>query len=596
MFKKWLEENDTIKFDFSAPLFPKASDRAFWDEKYDAEIIKDAESLLGCDWPLIRATQFMAFEKTGDRLAQENPHFARRQNLCALVIGEILEHKGRFLPDIVDGLFAICEESYWGLSAHKAYYGHKSTYLANMKDPFIDLFAGETAATLAIVYHLLYDELQEFCPDILARLEYELEHKVINPYLSHTDWWWMGYDNKSVNNWNPWILSNLLTVFLIMPMSKITRNDGIRKLIFEFQRIYDCTPADGGCDEGATYWGVAGGTIFEFLEQLYIATNGKISFYHDEKIQNIARYEYKAYVGNGYFANFADGEAKVIMCLGYILYMFGKRIGDEKLMSFSKELGDQDNIRNSHLRRKLFNLIYKKEYENTPAFVPNECSVFPVLENSFVRNDKWYYAAKGGHNQESHNHNDVGSFLVYYNNAPLLCDPGCGVYTKKTFSPQRYELWNMQSGWHNLPVVNGIEEKEGKDFASNGFTLDGKTTKISFAKAYPKDARLNNLDREISITDEGIDVVDKFDFDSENNTISEHFICVLQPKIENNKVIISNKFVLEASTDCEISLDNVDFEGDAKFTKMWNADKMNRVSFNFKAPKNTTIKFTLRRI
>lgn len=596
MFRKWLKENDLNMFDFATPLFPKASDRDFWNEKYDSEAIEVAESLLGCDWPLVRATQFMAFEKTGDRLAQENPHFARRQNLCALVLGEVLEHKGRFLPDIVDGLFAICEESYWGLSAHKAYYGHKSTYLANMKDPYIDLFAGETAATLATVYHLLYDELQEFCPDILYRIEYELEHKVINPYLIHTDWWWMGYDNKCVNNWNPWILSNLLTVFLIIPMSRSTQNDGIAKLIFEFQRIYDCTPDDGGCDEGATYWGVAGGTIFEFLEQLYLATGGKINFYNDEKIKNIATYEYKAYIGNGYFTNFADGETKVTMGLGYILYMFGKRIGDEKLSAFAKELGNIDNIRNSRMRRKIFNFIHKNDIENTIDFVPNENSLLPILENSFVRCDKWYYAAKGHHNQESHNHNDVGSFIVYYDNRPLLCDPGCGTYTRDTFSEKRYTIWTMQSGWHNLPVVNGIEEKEGQEFAASAFSLDEKTTKVDFEKAYPETAGLEKLSRTINVTDAGIDLCDCFSFKNNENSVSESFICVLDPRVDGNKVIIGDEFILETDLPGEFVIDCMNFDGDKKLINMWNAEKMNRIKFNFNAKENAEIKFNLRRI
>lgn len=595
MFRKWLNENDVNEFDFSSPLFPKASDRAFWDAKYDAEAIKTAESCLGCDWPLVRATQFMAFEKTGDRLAQENPHFARRQAICALVIGEILEHKGRFLPDIVDGIFAICEESYWGLSAHKAYYGHKSTYLANMKDPYIDLFAGETAATLAVTYYALYDELAEFCPDILARIEYELEHKVINPYLMHTDWFWMGYDAKWVNNWNPWILSNLLTVFLIVPMSQNTFADGIRKLIFEFQRIYDCMRDDGGCDEGATYWGVAGGAMFEFLEQLYLATSGKINFFGDEKIKNIAKYERRAYIGGGYFANFADGGTKVEMGLGYILYMFGKRIDDEMLMAFSKEIGAGDNIRNSRLRRKLFNIIHKEDIEKMGEYVPEEACILPALQNSFVRAGDWYYAAKGGHNQESHNHNDIGSFIAYFDNRPVLCDPSCGTYTRQTFSEERYTIWTMQSGWHNLPVVNETYEKEGLEFAADSFALTDKCTKISFAKAYPEAAKLNSLTRSINVTADGIEVTDNFEFLGADNKVAEAFICVLNAKIEDGKAIIGDEFVLEADIPCEICLDSVDFEGDEKLVKMWEAEKMNRISFKFSAGQETEIKFTLRR-
>ena len=68
MFRKWLSENDITKFDFSTPIFPKASDRAFWDGKYKDDYVKEAESFLGFDWPISKATDFMAFKLEGDVL------------------------------------------------------------------------------------------------------------------------------------------------------------------------------------------------------------------------------------------------------------------------------------------------------------------------------------------------------------------------------------------------------------------------------------------------------------------------------------------------------------------------------------------------
>src|SRR5665811_67811 len=61
----------------------------------------------------------------------------------------------------------------------------------------------------------------------------------------------------------------------------------------------------------------------------------------------------------------------------------------------------------------------------------------------------FYFSAKGGSNGEGHNHNDVGSFMLYFNGDPVMIDVGVGTYTSKTFSPQRYDIWTMQS---NYPV------------------------------------------------------------------------------------------------------------------------------------------------
>jgi hypothetical protein len=49
---------------------------------------------------------------------------------------------------------------------------------------------------------------------------------------------------------------------------------------------------------------------------------------------------------------------------------------------------------------------------------------------------------------------------------PLLIDVGVGVYTRQTFGPQRYEIWTMQSSWHNVPEVDSIQQAAGRDHAA----------------------------------------------------------------------------------------------------------------------------------
>ena len=52
-----------------------------------------------------------------------------------------------------------------------------------------------------------------------------------------------------------------------------------------------------------------------------------------------------------------------------------------------------------------------------------------------------FVAAKGGFNNESHNHNDVGTFSLYVNTIPVIIDAGVGTYTKQTFGKDRYTIW-----------------------------------------------------------------------------------------------------------------------------------------------------------
>ena len=70
-------------------------------------------------------------------------------------------------------------------------------------------------------------------------------------------------------------------------------------------------------------------------------------------------------------------------------------------------------------------------------------------------------AIKGGHNGEHHNHNDVGSVVVAVDGVPVIVDAGRPTYTAQTFGPDRYAIWTMQSGWHNVPEIRGTAQGQG---------------------------------------------------------------------------------------------------------------------------------------
>lgn len=594
MFLKWMKENNFRDVNFDTPLIPKACDRDFWDKRNNAQLIERAEKYIDFSWPSIPVSTFIAFQREGNRMKHEIPYFERRKALTSLVIGEILEHKGRFLPQIVNGIYVICEETYWGLSAHIKFCD-QTPLIPSPEFPNIDLFAAETAATLALTYHLLYEEIKDYCSPILERIEYELNNKTIKPYLNLKKFFWMGYHGKPVNNWNPWIISNLLTVFLIIKKDE-DFYAGLEKMFTEINNYYVSALDDGGCDEGASYWVKAGGMLFNFCDNLYIATNGRINFFNDEKIKRISEYIPNTYIGNGYITNFADGSVKVTRGIESLIYRFGKRTSNKRLCAFAGLIKQNETIESSDLYTMLCDVIYKNEISDTEKYNPLDEYIYPKLQVSFANTDNWFYAAKGGHNSESHNHNDIGSFIGYYNNSPVLIDPGCGTYTKQTFSEERYKIWTMQSGWHNLPVVNKLEQYNGEEYKATSFTLKNKTTNISFADAYPKEAKIMNLNRSIIQKNTGIEITDKFEFENLNNTVEEHFITALTTFVKENRVYIGDEYILETNKDAEIVLDNVDFDGDKKLIKMWNSDGLNRISFNFKTEKESEITFTLRRL
>ncbi len=601
MFRTWLKDHRFSDFDFSAPLMPAACNREIWSSKYDQSVINIARTYLDFDWPVIKATDFMAFRHKGDRMQQENPHFLRRKALGSLVLAEILEYKGKFIPDIVNGIFAVCEETYWGLSAH--WPTDKPGNIPDGQFPYTDLFAAETAAMLAWTEYMLYDVLYDFCPEIIERIEYELERRIIKPYLSHRDFWWMGYGH-GVNNWNPWILSNILSVFLLAEKRPYLLNQALEKMFWEIQSFYEGYAPDGGCDEGANYWTVAGASLFEFIDQLYCATKGKIDFFTDEKIRNMGRFAYHIYIGNGYFVNYADGPAKMTASAISVIYQYGNRIGDQRLMSLAKELWNAEKssekkiTREMKLRRGLNACFYEEEIRRCPDFEPERECVLPNLQVAVMRRGKWFVSAKGGHNEEGHNHNDVGNFIAYFDKKPVLIDAGVGVYTRKTFSAERYEIWSMQSSWHNCPEINGVAQHAGKAYAAGEFSLEETRINVEFSGAYPKKAGILQLNRRVIPEEEAVTLQDTYLFEKEKNQITEHLLTPLRAVIENDRFVLEDGYIVsaESSADMVLSIDEIDIRYDEKFLSSWNTDKLFRLNFHFSAKKDAQITIILRRI
>jgi len=114
-----------------------------------------------------------------------------------------------------------------------------------------------------------------------------------------------------------------------------------------------------------------------------------------------------------------------------------------------------------------------------------------------------YVAAKGGHNAESHNHNDVGNFIIYIDGKPVIIDIGVETYSRKTFSSQRYEIWTMQSAYHSLPTIDGVMQAPGGQFAARDvrYKSDDRMAQLTLdiAGAYPEQARLKSWVRAITL-------------------------------------------------------------------------------------------------
>ncbi len=484
---------------------PPASNRAAWEAIPAAmreEILAAAREQLDVPYPPLTATQFLSFVRTGDRVAYETPYFTRRRMLLCAMLAECIELSGAYIDQVVNGLWCICEESFWGISAHNgsSHLGMRPISerpLPDVENPYIDLFAAQTSSLLLWTCHLLSDKLDAVTPLIVRRVFLEAERRIVKPFFHHDDFWWMGMIRSDVNNWTPWILSNVISSLLLLDMDDTRLEEGVTRAMRMLDSYLAVMPQDGGCDEGVSYWNMAGGSLLDCLEHIHYLTAGRADFYGDRHIKAIGAFPYHAHIAGPYFWNFADCDAKPVLD-GERVYRYGVRTGQQSLAALGMEIAakaegilPKDTPETYRVLCKLFFPVPKAQAECAGA----DAVILPDLQIWASRRDGLYAAVKGGHNGENHNHNDVGSFLLYADGEPQIVDAGNLVYTAKTFGPERYTLWNTRSMNHNVPMVAGFEQQPGREYAARDVSIAGNGISLDMAGAYPREAGVLSLAR-----------------------------------------------------------------------------------------------------
>ena len=513
-----------------ASLLPQADDN-YWRDSIPTEMrqsyIQYGEPYLGKSWTVLPWTVFAENKINGNRVNYENICFEKRRQLAALVMAEIMEGKGRFLNSIIDGMGSFCEETWWGIPAH---YGKRIPLTETQE---VDLFNAETASLIVWTRYMLQPQLDRFSPDLCQRIDREIERRILKPAVQ-TDYWW----KKAGMNWNPWICSNWLACVLICEKDEARKAEAIAQIRNATQAFIDAYPEDGGCDEGPGYWDRAAASMFEVLRMLP-GFSGQ-----PEKIRRMAAYAYKTYIGNDYCVDFADAHENKAVQQVNIVYPFGLWLGDKTMREFGAYLGQQKHLLENPaalydksgnfptLGRELFFLRHIRDFiEETPREPLLKDVWLPNLQIMTARRGALYVAMKGGTNGESHNHNDVGSFIVYADNEPLLIDPAVGEYTAKTFGKDRYDIWTMQSQYHNLPQINGTDQKDGKEYAAKLVSHKDGLLCLDIAKAYPEEAAVKTWKRTVSPMKSSISVTEDYELSAVKAPTRLMFITTVKPEM-----------------------------------------------------------------
>ena len=515
-----------------APLFPAVSDRAAWagiDPADRADLLALADRWRSQPYPLLTAGMYAAFVRTGSRTDCQTPYFARRRKLCSAVLHVCLTGEDDLLSDVEDGLFLLCEETTWAISAH----AH-----LNADHPFpddqatiVDLFAAQTGMILSFAAELLGERIH---PDLLARVRREVERRILRPFMENDNEGWMGFVQKNLGNWTPWIVSNVLmtaNTWHFGGAALVTRACGM------IDRWLACVPEDGGCDEGAAYWNMAGGAFADCL--MYLEAMAGVDLWQNEKVRRMMAYPELVYLGNGWFANFADCDARPYIS-GERLQYAGVRTGNAALIRMGAEMRREPSYELSdtpHLSRLLMRLFSKPAETETADVSPKDVWL-PDLQVRLVQQGRMTVAMKGGHNAENHNHNDVGSFLIMAEGDMQVVDAGNVVYTAGTFSDRRYEQWNCRAAYHNVPIIGGCEQQPGRAYAAKDVVCLPDGMALDMADAYPEAAGVVRCHRRMRVRTDRLTIREEITL-AEEKPVTWVFMLRHQPEVLHQKHVLS---------------------------------------------------------
>lgn len=269
-----------------------------------------------------------------------------------------------------------------------------------------------------------------------------------------------------------------------------------------------------------------------------------MTFRDNEKIRNILRFPLTVEMGNGWFANFADCDARPFIS-GERMETAGRMLNDPALTALGTRMrgtiADQLNDV-PHLTRALDLIFHAPAGEPKPEFLNAGDLYLPDLQLRMIRRGGWTLACKGGHNGESHNHNDTGSFILFLEGEPAVVDAGNMVYTAKTFSAERYTLWNVRAEWHNLPIIGGHEQREGSEHAAQKVHMTPDGLEMNLEAAYDETAGIRELKRSFSLAEKGLRLTDEGTLQN-GQEITWIFLLRRKPVWENGRIRAGNLMI-----------------------------------------------------
>ncbi|MEF2968464.1 heparinase II/III family protein [Paenibacillus sp. M1] len=513
--------------------YPDGDGDAFWSEvrsgeEYTAdleEIRSEAERLLAVPAEALTYSLFSLFARQGTRLEYEREYFEKRRRLNTFAILSLLEPQSeRYKAALLDAIWAICGEVTWCLPAH---IGEDRPVKAA-----IDLFAAETGFTLAELRLLFGERLPQIVRTVIAEL---VDKRLFRPFLENGPYDW----EEAEHNWSAVCAGSIGSAALLL-LNEETDRERLERILERTQRCMEFYLRgfgdDGACLEGLGYWNYGFGYFVYYADLLYGRSGGTLDWFAGEKVRRIAGFQQKCFLGGKAVANFSDALPYASIHIGLSRYLAGKYAEVE-----SPPLALRADFREDHCSRwapALRNLLWRSRAGNPADFGSGDYALRDagwLISRSVSENGVFGFAAKGGHNDEPHNHNDLGHFIMAGGGAFFLSDLGCGEYTKDYFGEGRYDYDCNGAQGHSVPIIDGKYQPAGRSRTATILdqSLSESEVRMSaeLSAAY-ECKRLESLTRTWvwrKMAWPELELYDAYRFAAPPDRLTERFVSLLKP-------------------------------------------------------------------
>ncbi|WP_261381646.1 heparinase II/III-family protein [Paenibacillus cremeus] len=502
-------------------------------EAYIAEVREEAVRAKTEPVPQLPFELFHLFSTTGTRKEYETPYFERRGRLLALALATLADETQEFVVTLENLIWDICGEYSWSLPAHLPSTMESVRSARVAPEHTVDLFAAETAHALAETLYLVGERLH---PWVELRIREEVERRIFKPIFDtpyHFGW------ESQTHNWSAVCAGSVGMAAMLLVEDAERLSGMLDRLLRAMGCFLQGYGEDGCCSEGIGYWNYGFGYYVYFSEMLYELTEGAIDLLQGEKLRAIASFPSAAALTAPVYVNFSDSSQRHEPYPG-LHSRLHHRIGQQL-----PEMTRVPSLHADHCYRFAANV--RSLLWTDPALLRKPAAVgtfyFPetdwIVDKQLAAGGMLAFAAKGGHNAEPHNHNDLGHFILHIAGDSLLADLGAGVYTKGYFGAQRYTYLHNASEGHSVPIVGGLPQAAGRQHAARLLRREQSEGTLHYelelAGAYPAEAGLRSLIRafEWKVEQAGavLSLTDAVTFADGGRAIEEVFISYHEPKL-----------------------------------------------------------------